>query len=1029
MTRHTDQGHCGCPICLGQLQNGDDALEGDERQPLMAPTFTNEQVVGQINSGASWTGSSISYGFLQSAPSWDIGYEGNGFTAFTATQQIATRSVMELWEDLISKPIYEVGSSQEYASINFANTTSYINYAHAYYPGTYSWAGEVWLNAPTYTGLYNPDPGDYYFMTILHEVGHALGLSHPGAYNGGSPTYANNAEYAQDTHQWTVMSYFNAANTGADWHGGSGWQYAQTPMVHDVLAIQSIYGADTTTRAGNTVYGFNSTAGNALYDFSLNNSPVLTIYDASGIDTLDLSGFSLRAIISLAPGTYSSVGGTTSTMTYNVGIAGNTIIENAIGGSGDDLIYGNGANNDLQGGGGNDTLWGYSGDDILSGGSGTDWAEFSLTFTSYSFAFFPTFIEITGEGVDTLADDIEWIGFSDLDFSYQAISDYFVEVEIENDGATGLITKGGNYHIVTPDGRIGLTYFGQTVGADSFAGFNVIQAEANGSSGYDVLWQHSSGGYSFWEVDSLGAFSTGGWLAASEYADYEDRFSFDINGDGKIGHSFSTVETSGNLNLLSSTSGQYFLEDSDGVKTGLTYFGQAAGTDSFAGFSAVQAETGPSGGFEVLWQNTSGKYSYWDVDSTGAFRTGGLLEASRYVDYEDRFSFDINGDGKIGHSFSTVETSGDLNLLSSTSGQYFLEDSGGVKTGLTYLGQVAGPNSFAGFSAVQAETNGSGGFDVLWQHSTGKYSFWTVDSSGAFQSGGWLEASDYVNYEDQFSFDINNDTIIGHTFSTIETTGNLTLLSHTTGQYFLENSDGVKTGLTYLGQAAGPDSFAGFSAVQAEANGSGGFDVLWQHSTGKYSFWTVDSSGAFQSGGWLEASDYVNYEDQFSFDINNDTIIGHAFSTIETTGNLTLLSHTTGQYFLEDSNGLKTGLTYFGQAAGPDSFAGFGAIQAEANTSGGFDVLWQHSSGKFSFWDVDSSGAFRTGGWLDASEYVDYEDQFSFDIDGSGSIGFVEPAHDGLAELIQDYDAAGSSPDPADNISPIDYFQDDPPII
>ena len=338
----------------------------------MPPVYSNAQVIDQIDSGSKWSGSQISYGFLVSAPSWDMGYEGDGFSAFTTYQANATRAIVALWDGLITPSFIEATSSQQYANVKFGNTTTSIDYAHAYYPGTNAWAGEVWLNAQTYTNLYSPDVGDYYWMTILHEVGHALGLSHPGLYNGGSPTYANDAVYAQDTHQWTVMSYFEASNTDADWNGGSGWQYAQTPMVHDVLTIQSIYGADFTTRTGDTVYGFNSNTGSSLFDFSQNQSPVLTIYDAGGNDTLDLSGSSQRAIVNLAPGTYSSAGGTTSSMSYNIGIANDTWIENASGGSAADSITGNDLDNQLAGMGGADALFGGNGNDVLLGGEGAD---------------------------------------------------------------------------------------------------------------------------------------------------------------------------------------------------------------------------------------------------------------------------------------------------------------------------------------------------------------------------------------------------------------------------------------------------------------------------------------------------------------------------------------------------------------------------------------------------------------------------------------------------------------------------------
>ncbi len=403
---------CTCTIC-NSLAEREAVVDPAQATPQMAPFFNDDQVIGQIDSGRAWSGSTISYGFPNSAPSWTLGAEGNGFARFSNAQKAATRDVMELWDDLIVPSFNEVTSSPQFANVTFANTTTNIGYAHAYYPGGSNWSGSVWLNSDTYTSLYSPNSGSYAFMTILHEVGHAIGLSHPGNYNGGRPTYANDAVYAQDTHQWTVMSYFSASNTGADWNGGTGWQYAQTPMVHDVLTIQDMYGADTTTRTGNTVYGFNSNAGNSVFDFSLNKTPVLTIYDAGGIDTLDLSGFSQRAVVNLAPGTYSSAGGVSNSMTYNIGIAGSTIIENAIGGSANDVFYGNSANNVLTGGGGNDVFHDGAGSDRYVGGSGTDSVYFDNAYGDYTFGFANAFLEVIGSAVDYVSDTIETVFFSD----------------------------------------------------------------------------------------------------------------------------------------------------------------------------------------------------------------------------------------------------------------------------------------------------------------------------------------------------------------------------------------------------------------------------------------------------------------------------------------------------------------------------------------------------------------------------------------------------------------------------------------
>jgi serralysin len=167
-------------------------------------------------------------------------------------------------------------------------------------------------------------------------------------------------------------------------------------MVHDIAAIQRIYGADTTTRTGDTTYGFHSNADRAYYDFEQAPTPVVAIYDAGGTDTLDLSGYDTPSIIDLNPGSYSSAGGyysediptleeinanraeaglaartqatydlyldlfgdgyTNGVMRDNIGIAYGTWIENAKGGSGDDVIIGNAVANILDGGAGTDTV-------------------------------------------------------------------------------------------------------------------------------------------------------------------------------------------------------------------------------------------------------------------------------------------------------------------------------------------------------------------------------------------------------------------------------------------------------------------------------------------------------------------------------------------------------------------------------------------------------------------------------------------------------------------------------------------------
>lgn len=200
-------------------------------------------------------------------------------------------------------------------------------------------------------------------MVLLHEIGHGIGLSH--TTNDSNKVYSG--VYAEDTHQYAVMSYPAASLSGADYRN----KFPQTPQLHDIAAVHKAYGANMSTRTGNTTYGFNASglgdiAG--IFNFSVNTKPVLCIWDAGGIDTLDLSGYTTASRIDLNEGAFSDAAG----MTKNIAIAFGAKIENAVGGSGDDSLTGNALDNTLSGGGGDDSVFAALGNDILYGGAGKD---------------------------------------------------------------------------------------------------------------------------------------------------------------------------------------------------------------------------------------------------------------------------------------------------------------------------------------------------------------------------------------------------------------------------------------------------------------------------------------------------------------------------------------------------------------------------------------------------------------------------------------------------------------------------------
>jgi Ca2+-binding RTX toxin-like protein len=129
-----------------------------------------------------------------------------------------------------------------------------------------------------------------------------------------------------------------------------------------------------------------------------------TLSDSNGgIDTLNGAALSGPATIDL------TVGATSYIANRNLTIHGRgTVIENAVGGAGHDVIRGNAANNWLRGGDGNDQLDGRTGQDTLEGGEGNDTFAIDATALSGSFGGSPftipvwdMIVEKANEGVDT----------------------------------------------------------------------------------------------------------------------------------------------------------------------------------------------------------------------------------------------------------------------------------------------------------------------------------------------------------------------------------------------------------------------------------------------------------------------------------------------------------------------------------------------------------------------------------------------------------------------------------------------------
>jgi serralysin len=307
----------------------------------------------------------------------------------TSARQTLALDAFQLWSEACGLTFVQTHGA---AGITIDDTQAGQAYTSSIVSGGIISSSVINIGADWYGGISSVD--SYTLQTFIHEIGHAIGLGHDGAYNG-SATYGTDNIFANDTWQMSVMSYMAQNN----WSGDS-YRFVMTPMIADILAVQEMYGA-ANTRSGDTVYGFGSTAG-FIYDFAqYSSAPALTIYDAGGNDTLNASGYSQSQLIDLRSGQFSNIGG----LVGNVGIYTTTVIENAVGGSGSDTIIGNSADNRITGGTGNDTI---------DGGAGTDTAVFSGNRSLYTLTGLGgTSVQVSGpDGVDMLT-AVEYLAFAD----------------------------------------------------------------------------------------------------------------------------------------------------------------------------------------------------------------------------------------------------------------------------------------------------------------------------------------------------------------------------------------------------------------------------------------------------------------------------------------------------------------------------------------------------------------------------------------------------------------------------------------
>ena len=316
----------------------------------VGPAPTGNSTINALIAGTKWGASglggsanvtfsfpvSFTVGSSGAHSSGAFGYSGephDSGQALNAVQISVVRDAMHKWSRVATLNCSEVvdsadtawesGDNSSVGDIRFA-MSNLPSTAWAYYPGQDNapYGGDAWFNKSDYN---DPVVGNYAYYTFLHEIGHTLGLEHPHENKDNDVM-----SLSVDALKYSIMSYRDYVGDDIDGVGPN--FFPTTPMLYDVLALQTLYGANWNYRSGNDTYSW--APGAKVYE---------TIWDGGGVDTLSAANQTRDVELHLTSGVFSKIGSPVwdehAWVRDNLAIAFNAAIENATGSNYDDYYF------------------------------------------------------------------------------------------------------------------------------------------------------------------------------------------------------------------------------------------------------------------------------------------------------------------------------------------------------------------------------------------------------------------------------------------------------------------------------------------------------------------------------------------------------------------------------------------------------------------------------------------------------------------------------------------------------------------